>query len=267
MRRCHQPPCPPALMSEKVVTERTTVRERLRADPQAKVDFSAYNNDEVRQELYRTFSRVCAYCEAPMHALAIEHYRPKAAIRTEGGLRRPGYYWLASTWENLLPSCHYCNTDLWNEELHGPRVYKSGKGNWFPVEDEAHRWSDPDAEPHERPLLLNPYDDEPAEHLDYVEEGVMTHTTRRGEETIRVIGLNRHGLPGMRAAYAVQLKAAWTDALEAKRIHRENPGDAQLAAKYREKVEDLKKLLDPAEGFLGMKMRLLERLGSGSGAP
>ena len=267
MRRCRQPPCPPALASEKVAKERREVLEHFGRDPQATFDFRAYNHEEVRRELYRAFSRVCAYCEAPMHALAIEHYRPKAAIRMEkGDLRRPGYYWLASTWENLLPSCHECNTDLWNEELEGPRQIKSGKGNWFPVENEADRWSGPAAEKHERPLLLNPYEDEPSEHLDYGEEGVMTATTPRGEATIRIIGLNRFGLPLMRAAFAVQLEAAWIKALKAKQRHRENPGDERLAAEHRQKVEDLKKLLDPAQGFLGMKMRLVERLGADSGA-
>ena len=94
----------------------------------------------------------------------------------------------------------------------------------------------------------------------------MTATTPRGEATIRIIGLNRFGLPLMRAAYAVQLKAAWTEALEAKQRRRENPGDERLAAEHRQKVEDFKKLLDPAQGFLGMKMRLVERLGGDSGA-
>ena len=39
----------------------------------------------------------------------MEHYRPKARVSTEQG-DKPGYYWLAARWENLLPSCTDCNS-------------------------------------------------------------------------------------------------------------------------------------------------------------
>lgn len=65
----------------------------------------------------------CAYCEQslktqPRHA---EHFRPKAQVKrgkrkahvkddNDQETAHPGYFWLAYHWQNLLPSCTFCNT-------------------------------------------------------------------------------------------------------------------------------------------------------------
>jgi uncharacterized protein (TIGR02646 family) len=206
MRRLHPiPPCPPALDPADSVGARErakAIAHFTRDDWELKPSFAfrAYQEAEVREALRQAFGGVCAYCERPVSSIEIEHYRPKGAVETPSGRQRPGYYWLAASWENLLPSCHDCNTDLWTHHPDGS-LRKSGKGSWFPLEDESARATREGEEERERPLLLHPYDDDPAEHLEFGEDGIVrprelpdgTHS-RRGEVTIERLGLNRRGL-------------------------------------------------------------------------
>ena len=84
---------------------------RVVADPDGHVFSSAvYGHDEVRKALEALFGRKCAYCEISIARMDwdIEHFRPKGRI-AEREEDHPGYYWLAYTWENLFPSCTWCN--------------------------------------------------------------------------------------------------------------------------------------------------------------
>ena len=86
--------------------------------------------------------------------MAVEHYRPKGEV-LEGNLRlRPGYYWLAATWDNLLPSCTDCNSPRRQEES-GGTVRVRGKGKYFPLAKGSRRAKSPGAESRENPLLLS----------------------------------------------------------------------------------------------------------------
>ena len=74
--------------------------------------FAAYKADGVAEALNEMFRGKCAYCESrirAVHPTDIEHYRPKAAVLMGGKPEKPGYYWLAAHWENLLASCIFCN--------------------------------------------------------------------------------------------------------------------------------------------------------------
>ena len=54
-----------------------------------------------KAQLLKESSNKCAYCEAPLKAVAygdVEHYRPKSI-----------YWWLAYNYENYLASCTLCN--------------------------------------------------------------------------------------------------------------------------------------------------------------
>lgn len=71
--------------------------------------FTAYKEDDVRHALQELFHGKCAYCESRYDVNApvdIEHFRPKGGVE---GTTHPGYWWLASEWTNLLPSCIDCN--------------------------------------------------------------------------------------------------------------------------------------------------------------
>ena len=108
-------------------------------------DFKAYKKPDVVAALEAMFGQKCCYCESDYGAVAptdIEHYRPKGAILDpDGKIRKPGYYWLAAEWTNLLPSCIDCNRERGHEYEDGREV--TGKANKFPLVDETKRAAAP----------------------------------------------------------------------------------------------------------------------------
>jgi hypothetical protein len=128
------------------------------------------------------FHGKCAYCESPYRAVDacdVEHYRPKGGV-TEAP-DHPGYWWLAATWANLLPSCPACNQrrkhgmyrlGMTLEEFEGELARRPsttmGKGNSFLVR--GGNWietEDGDLSV-EDPLLINPCEQDPEQHFEWV---------------------------------------------------------------------------------------------------
>lgn len=96
----------------------------------------------------------CMYCEDSA-AKDIEHFWPKA-----------DYPLKAFDWLNYLLACGDCNSN--------------NKRNQFPLDASG------------RPLLLDPTVDEPMEHLSLSpSSGRFTNLTPKGQESIKVFGLNR----------------------------------------------------------------------------
>ena len=259
------PPCPSVLDPDGSpgYEERQRAIAHFGAGLPAKdFSFSAYSHDEVRLALLKGFDWVCAYCERQTGTIDVEHFRPKGAVQTEEG-RKPGYYWLAATWENLLPSCPECNTQRRNWTPDGEER-KSGKGNWFPLADESARATAVGEEAKEEPLLLHPYVDDPSEHLEFVEDGFVRPRkidgvpSRRGEVTKDLLGLNRHGLPEARRARLVTLEVALKKAHKAQRKMLAAPGDEARARKHERRVAELEEHLRPGAGFSAM---VADRLG------
>ncbi len=120
------------------------------------------------QELYEVFHGKCAYCEAKMAHVSsprVEHYYPKSKFPDR-----------VFDWQNWLLSCGRCNDKKW---AHFPEC-------------------------NGQPCLLNPTIDDPAAHLDFLREQVLPQT-RRGEETIKMIGLNRSPLEDDRALWLMRI--------------------------------------------------------------
>jgi len=113
-----------------------------------------YGAKAVKTALRAAHHSKCAYCEEFLPKKTthghVEHYRPTAYSQQEvsGEPIRPGYYWLAYDWDNLLWSCHYCNT--------------TRKGNQFPLVDPTSRARRHNsAIENERPMLIKPDVEEP----------------------------------------------------------------------------------------------------------
>jgi len=157
-----------------------------------------YGHKSVREALMRAQHRKCCFCEGTFLANAaadVEHYRPKAAVKQKraSALERPGYYWLAYTWENLYWCCQTCN--------------RSQKGNLFPLKDPAKRVMSHHGDVgQEEPLLLDPGGDEdPRAHITFRQERAVGATVL-GETTIQVVGLNREALIEERLARLGEIK-------------------------------------------------------------
>jgi uncharacterized protein (TIGR02646 family) len=176
------------------------------------LEFKVYKEDEVRQAINQLFHGKCAYCEstyAPTAPVDVEHYRPKGRIVMGRKKKKPGYYWLAAEWDNLLPSCIDCNRARRQEIPYAsPPKQTVGKGDQFPIGDESKRANIPGDEANEANvrLLLNPCLDQPEQHLEFfydpISQAVLARPrlTHAGEddamarESIRVYALQRKGL-------------------------------------------------------------------------
>lgn len=107
------------------------------------------------------------YCE-DSEATDIEHFYPKST-----------YPLNAFSWGNYLLACANCNSNY--------------KRSQFPLDSEG------------GPLLINPMDEDPMEHLDLsLSTGKFVPVTKKGKESIRVFGLDRQVLEtGRKDAWAI----------------------------------------------------------------
>jgi uncharacterized protein (TIGR02646 family) len=120
------------------------------------------------QALYAAFHGKCAYCEAKMAHVSsphVEHYRPKNKFPDR-----------VFDWQNWLLSCGRCNDRKW-----------------------AH-FPDCDGQP----CLLDPTAEDPSMHLDFSGARVLGKT-HRGEETIKLVGLDRSPLEDERALWLMKI--------------------------------------------------------------
>jgi uncharacterized protein (TIGR02646 family) len=234
-------------------------RGRKKGDP----SFRAFKAKELRRVLNRIFSFKCAYCEAPYGAtqpVAVEHYRPKGPV-TEG--RReipPGYYWLAADWTNLFPSCTDCNSQRSHEFSDGPKT--RGKANQFPLLNPQLRAKAPGGERREKPLLLNPCQDRPEKHLEFLIEPERFGLVRpardargrdsaRGRCSIEIYALDRPGLIERRRSHAKRVENALAGIRRTVEHLGRYPRDRQF-------MEDLKRSLDEfTESFLAADKEFL----------
>ena len=201
--------------------------------------FGAYKANAVKAALDRLFHGKCAYCETFYSASSpvdVEHFRPKSAVLEDPS--HPGYWWLAAQWENLLPSCIDCNRSRQQVLLDAGQDPSTvtgaplgsgtlaGKGSRFPLMPGSPRLQ-PEASPvgNERPLLLNPCEDDPARHLQFVGHAspasslvAARRNSARGKASIALYGLNRLGLVQDRTRLLRQLQMMGDQVLRLARL-------------------------------------------------
>lgn len=149
----------------------------------------------------KPFYGKCAYCETNIPVSSpdyVEHFRPKRGVRNIDNeiimiencsgeeVAHPGYIWLAYDWTNLLPTCWKCNT--WHiDRQSGQNI---GKGNRFPVTNGYAIY--PGDEVNENELLINPMVDDPSEHIEIDDLGIIHNKedSLRGQTVIDLFGLN-----------------------------------------------------------------------------
>jgi hypothetical protein len=175
-------------------------------------------SDDIKGELYKQFKQEifanyydkCAFCECVIGGLDqpgdVEHFRPKLGVQNAQGkpvmvrmfgVRRsphPGYFWLAYTWDNLIPACALCN--------------REGKRNYFPVDPPGSNAKDPKELAREVPLLIHPGLEDPAKHLKLDRSDfLLVATSPRGQTAIDVLKLNRTKLIEQRRQTYMAVKA------------------------------------------------------------
>jgi len=178
-------------IDRSLVNEPENLKNQPAPSKDEKIIKSIYGHAKVKKALNDLQHGICCYCETRYNAVCpgdVEHFRPKQGWqqdRNDKTLHEPGYYWLAYKWENLLYACELCN-----------RTYKH---NYFPLEDPAKRF-DPAVRDisAEKPLLINPYEEQhPEIHLKF--EGVyIKGLTPEGKASIDYYGLDRKELNELR---------------------------------------------------------------------
>ncbi|HVS33459.1 MAG TPA: retron system putative HNH endonuclease [Thermoanaerobaculia bacterium] len=206
MIRISRGQAPKILVDPKGAKSERDKAARFYADPAnagKTYKFKIYSHDQVKEALTRLFGAKCAYCEsryAGTQPMDVEHFRPKGKVLEDDGTEVRGYYWLASEWTNLLPSCIDCNRERrqWLADI--GTVRSVGKGERFPLEKGCKRAAAPDEEKAERPLLLNPCLEDPEKHFEFTEDAIVRPSRgagavkERAQASIEVYALNRSGL-------------------------------------------------------------------------
>lgn len=178
--------------------------------------YNVYSNPLVKAKLESYFLGKCCYCESHIsnHPAEVEHYRPKSSIVDKNGKTiKPGYYWLAADWNNLLLSCIDCNRQRYHEVPGATKKMRIGKLDQFPIADEDKRWKKYDDEASmkaekEIALLVQPCEENPELFFKYEENGLITPRENlsgtqldKAQESIRVYALQRMGLVNTRKEY------------------------------------------------------------------
>lgn len=186
-------------------TEQKRYNDAIEAgqSPDVKADVYKGKRHNIKDKFYTSpdsdFHGKCVYCESSMANQPgdIEHFRPRGKVtdmenkpimvgKGNGMEPHPGYYWLAYDWKNLLLSCRGCNSI--SKSKSGGKLI--GKGNRFPVKD--FRAVRPGEEIREEPLLIHPVLEDPEEHLEVDETGIMKakNGSEKGKTCIDIFGLN-----------------------------------------------------------------------------
>jgi hypothetical protein len=117
MIRIQRPADAPAVLKSKGKKHAAEMCARYDADPTTD-DLdpkpTIYAHETVKNALLKLQHGKCAFCECKVTHQQygdVEHFRPKKGYKQKDGdpLGRPGYYWLAYEWTNLLVSCQICN--------------------------------------------------------------------------------------------------------------------------------------------------------------
>jgi len=245
--------------------------------------FAQFKGHDVCQALSALFHDKCAYCEAEIGATGareVEHFRPKGKIDKEKG--HPGYWWLASEWENLLPSCPACNkrrrhhiieagmtTDQVAAILAAPPRQSWGKGTQFPIAG-ARAQTPTCPLGAEDPLVIDPTQRDPAEHLEWDAQGdfslVVPHEvagseSAYGRETIRVFALNRVALVQSRTRVLTELRFHRAKIIDDLNLSAEagDPDDRRMAGVL-DRIAEMRRLAQPTMPYSAMAEAFITKL-------
>jgi len=259
---------PPSLASTataKVAEEAAAAKHYKKTPlPKKNYPFSVYSSADIKETLNALFGFKCAYCEGVTGGVMpvdIEHYRPKGEIvDADMSVIRPGYWWLAADWDNLLPSCIDCNRGRWHKTGPGDET-KYGKENLFPLKPGGVHAKLPAEVADEQPLLINPANEDPTNHLTFVPDDtigaagpfartwvvsprmVADSEDPRGRASIDIYGLNKPEIVKQRndrlKELANQLRSAeerWWDAQDEPDPARRARAMARIRTDFREAI-------------------------------
>lgn len=193
MVRLKRGPAPLGLSGAEAKRALAAAGEHFRSDTRAarqrSYDFEAaglFAEATVVGELGRIAAERCMFCSRPAgEALQPHRFRPpQDAVAGDGSTSRRHYWWLAYEWQNVYLACSDCHF---------------AQGSKFPVANKRVRVGAKNRlNERERPLLVDPFEDDPEEIFVYLDSGEVVATDGRGQVTIETFDLNRPALRGER---------------------------------------------------------------------
>lgn len=241
-------------------------------------EFKIYSDPEVKSSLIELFKGKCAYCESKfLHVYSgdIEHFRPKGEIEEAIPPKKPGYYWLAADWDNLLLSCRNCNQKL-THSIYGLSEKRTmGKMNQFPlakkgihIRSHLHLNGISDEEPFRQ--LLNPCIENPEDFFEYGQEGVIRPKSSaslkkkaKAEKSIDVYVLQRIPLVQSREKIQIDILAQIQRVKEAFKNYNDVVLSYNSITKFyfesilKRELERLKKFVNSDEEYAGMARQII----------
>jgi uncharacterized protein (TIGR02646 family) len=195
----------------------------------AEINQAIYGHSSVKEELIFMQDGKCAFCERRVNEDGdVEHFRPKKAVQQALGqpLERPGYYWLAYEWTNLVLACSACN--------------QREKRNLFPLENPENRArSSQDDLEAEQPLFIDPAQEDPEEFIGWRAEIPFARSdNRRAMVTIEALGLDRPAIANMRQE-ALELAQGLAGAIRLNEEHPRSPKDIAVSHILRQELDKL----------------------------
>lgn len=207
-----------------------------------------YSDKEVKDLLVKMHNSKCCYCEKKLWSpyLHVEHFRPKGGVRQALDQKNdepPGYYWLAYRWENLLLSCHDCNSRF--------------KRTFFPLANPAERArSHHDDLTREHPLFVDPAGQDPRDHIRF-DGHTPKGLTRQGHVTVEGIGLRRAELTEARLKCLKDIRFRYAVLVRAAKYR----DDAELQAMAKEALDVIEAAKRPDAEFSSMVIDYVAPLG------
>jgi len=190
-------------------------RQDFLKDPDAKIEFRSSVWKVAKLQLISETKHKCAYCESYFTSVSygdVEHFRPKSK-----------YWWLAYSYVNYAASCQLCNQkykkavfNTKNNRTKGPNVKTTTRESTLrrmanfvspdPLSaDESDFETFANKHSRERPLMIDPYIDDPVDYFKYEINDLTKEVTieslsdrasikRVAEGAIALVGLNRKTL-------------------------------------------------------------------------
>lgn len=172
----------------------TTHRKRLEMIAQGEYKSNSSNDarykmSDIKGPLFNIYHGKCAFCEQRVEQWQVEHFRPKSI-----------YYWLAFSWDNLLYACPSCNVSKSNKfDIEGTRAKAPKSFKTINARSKSY-------DKKEKRLFFNPEVDDPAPHLTFQKDGLISSAHPQVKYTIATCEVDRSYLNDYR-------KKIWDDFL------------------------------------------------------
>jgi len=231
-----------------------------------------YQQADVKKALETEFDGKCAYCESKVmttSAIDKEHFRPKASIidKERGISIKPGYYWLAADWSNLLLACAHCNRTGTFETNMGEE-FVSGKLDRFPLSDEGKRLNKGEdlSEEEKVRLLINPCIDKPETWINYDEMGMIypsqeidDHKREMVKTSIETFGLHRSDLVNARKEQLLTIQEVMENLFDNYNDYLNGNQVLESLKRIRRNFDSLKRQKTKDKEYLGIKRRFIKK--------